>query len=80
MLNYQRVDIVLSGYLTYGKSPFAIGKPSINGPFPMAGGFNPSEKYEFVNGVGIIPYMENYFTSSDPHHDISKQLVDNTFV
>ena len=23
---------------------------------------------------------ENYFTSSDPHHDISKQLVDTTFV
>ena len=22
----------------------------------------------------------NYFTSSDPHHDISKQLVDSTFV
>ena len=23
---------------------------------------------------------KNYFTSSDPHHDISKQLVDTTFV
>jgi len=23
---------------------------------------------------------QNYFTSSDPHHDISKQLVDTTFV
>ena len=22
----------------------------------------------------------NYFASSDPHHDISKQLVDTTFV
>ena len=25
-------------------------------------------------------YHVNYFTSSDPHHDISKQLVDTTFV
>ena len=24
--------------------------------------------------------LSNYFTSSDPHHDISKQLVDTTFV
>ena len=24
--------------------------------------------------------QSNYFTSSDPHHDISKQLVDTTFV
>ena len=23
---------------------------------------------------------KNYFASSDPHHDISKQLVDTTFV
>jgi predicted KAP-like P-loop ATPase len=25
-------------------------------------------------------YFDNYFASSDPHHDISKQLVDTTFV
>jgi hypothetical protein len=24
--------------------------------------------------------IQNYFASSDPHHDISKQLVDTTFV
>ena len=24
--------------------------------------------------------FQNYFASSDPHHDISKQLVDTTFV
>ena len=24
--------------------------------------------------------IKNYFASSDPHHDISKQLVDTTFV
>ena len=25
-------------------------------------------------------FFDNYFASSDPHHDISKQLVDTTFV
>ena len=25
-------------------------------------------------------HKKNYFASSDPHHDISKQLVDTTFV
>ena len=28
----------------------------------------------------LITKKSNYFTSSDPHHDISKQLVDCTFV
>ena len=27
-----------------------------------------------------FPKTKNYFASSDPHHDISKQLVDTTFV
>jgi hypothetical protein len=32
------LDVLISGYLTvcHGKSPFLIGKPSINGPFSMA--------------------------------------------
>jgi len=33
------------------------------------------------NLVNVCPLpAKNYFTSSDPHHDISKQLVDSTFV
>jgi hypothetical protein len=27
-----------------------------------------------------VHQQKNYFASSDPHHDISKQLVDTTFV
>jgi hypothetical protein len=32
------MTILQSGYLTvrHGKSPFLIGKPSVNGPFSMA--------------------------------------------
>jgi hypothetical protein len=55
----------------HGKSPFLIGKPSINGPFPMAmlnnqrsegilSGWwcnNHLEKYEFANGKDDIPYI-----------------------
>jgi hypothetical protein len=29
---------------------------------------------------GRLLKKNNYFASSDPHHDISKQLVDTTFV
>jgi hypothetical protein len=29
---------------------------------------------------GANPTKKKYFASSDPHHDISKQLVDTTFV
>ena len=28
----------------------------------------------------VVCPLKNYFASSDPHHDISKQLVDTTFV
>jgi hypothetical protein len=28
----------------------------------------------------VLGKKQNYFASSDPHHDISKQLVDTTFV
>jgi len=34
----------------------------------------------FVRQSVIFIGFINYFTSSDPHHDISKQLVDSTFV
>ena len=34
----------------------------------------------FVTQKAPSPQHQNYFTSSDPHHDISKQLVDTTFV
>jgi hypothetical protein len=37
-MGYPKMEDLPSGYLTVrpGKSPFLIGKPSINGPFPMA--------------------------------------------
>ena len=38
-------------------------------------------KFESVFFLFCFLYFnKNYFTSSDPHHDISKQLVDTTFV
>ena len=33
-----------------------------------------------INSKGRPVQQTNYFASSDPHHDISKQLVDTTFV
>ena len=40
------------------------------------------EKWDFeADPVNKLkPSIKNYFASSDPHHDISKQLVDTTFV
>jgi hypothetical protein len=33
----------------------------------LVGGFNPSEKYDFVNGVGIIPHiMEKHVPNHQP--------------
>ena len=45
-------DTIPSGYLTvrHGKSPFLIGKPSINGSFPMAM-LNNQRVYRDVNGL-----------------------------
>jgi len=33
---YEWVTVGMMTFPIYGKSPFFIGKPSINGPFPMA--------------------------------------------
>jgi hypothetical protein len=42
------------------------------------------DQWGFVVIAGVtfflISLIPNYFASSDPHHDISKQLVDTTFV
>jgi hypothetical protein len=39
------------------------------------------EKNEQTTDVPFFSWNHNnYFASSDPHHDISKQLVDTTFV
>ena len=37
-----------------------------------------SDAQRFIEYVGL--FQKKYFASSGPHHDISKQLVDTTFV
>ena len=43
-------------------------------------GLNPAENHLEGLGNSKTVRQTNYFASSDPHHDISKQLVDTTFV
>ena len=43
-------------------------------------GFNSEHKSLKVRIIIPDLRLDNYFASSDPHHDISKQLVDTTFV
>ena len=40
----------------------------------------PCQSWKMKWRGGTITKNRNYFASSDPHHDISKQLVDTTFV
>ena len=45
----------------------------------MTGGIT-SIHYDGFSSNPLFTIQTKYFTSSDPHHDISKQLVDTTFV
>ena len=66
-----------SGYLTvcHGKSPFLIGKPSINGQFPMAM-LNNQRVYRYISKstyLGIQKLGPNFTTSrAGDHRRISR--------